>query len=508
MDFNVLRTPSVVLLSILLCLWAVPPAAASENASAQDGTVYEIRSVSYEIEGRVRQEVLAHALEIETGRSFDSYGALEDFIADREQVLANQRTLEDGSIIVETEESRTDPQLVLADLTVRAEETWNLFLLPYGKYDSNEGLQLSLKGRDYNFLGGMRELAVDLDYTARELAEDTERSGYDFTLETIFDIPFYAYGLAWNVGFNGDVTYNTRDTLNVTAEGAPLQANSTLSLGLDVPLDGLTLKNELIQEYHLNEEGIDDPDEYFFRTTVRTGSSIPTGIELPLSDEITLSQFLFTGFSYKPGGSLSTDRRGYEAGFSSSLGAGRVDWKGNFRSGTKASLSGSLKWNFTRVRWLGGLSGEYQYHEQWGWGGLSGRAGFFYRYGSVDESAGDRIRGILDNRIQGDLGIYANLALPTKMWIWFLDRWFEGHLSPFFDCAVVRPEGGRFKPADAWYGAGLEAFAYAKQARSLYLRISAGVDLEAMLAGGSLGEPAPRDGGTPYELYIGLGHHY
>ena len=481
------------------------PAAAVE---AHNGETYVIRSVSYEIDGRTRPAVLAHRLDIEEERRFETRTMLEVYLEDKEQLLANQRTLANGTILPSYEQSSTEAEVVYVDLEVRVEDTWNLILLPYGKYDSNEGLEISLKGRDFNFLGRMNEIALNFDYLIRDWAQDSERSGYDFTLYNSFELPFYAYGLDWHVGFTGDLTYNTPETLDVTQSGAPLQANTTFTFGLDIPLEYQRWETELIQEYHLNEEGFDDPDGYYYRTTLRFGSSIPTGLELPFSDEITYSPYLFTGFSYKPGDVLSEERRGYEAGFQNSLSAGRVDWMGNFRSGNKAVLESTLKRNFTRARWLGSASAEYQYHNEWGWGGVSSRTGFFYRYGSVKEEAGDTIRGILDRRVHGNLGAYTNLAFPTRMWIGFLDRWFEGHVSPFFDYAVVRPEGDSFDLRDAWYGAGVEGFAYAKFARSLYLRLSFGVDVEAMLEGGGLSTPAERDGGAPYEIFIGLGHHY
>jgi hypothetical protein len=125
----------------------------------------------------------------------------------------------------------------------------------------------------------------------------------------------------------------------------------------------------------------------------------------------------------------------------------------------------------------------------------------------VNDEAGDTVRGILDDRIVGDAGLYGNIDLPFRMWIWFMERWFEGHLSPFFDYALVSPEGSGGL-SEAWYGTGLEAFAFADFARSLYLRISFGVDLKAMLEGGSLGAPAQSDGRPRYEIFVGIGHHY
>src|SRR6056297_2066294 len=256
---------------------------ATEAAAEQSDGTYVIRNVTYRIDGRTRKEVLAYVLEIKPQSRFSTQTALQEYIADKEQVIANRRTLASGEILVSYERSELDPDITYVDLRVKAEDTWNLVLLPYGKYDSNEGLQFSLKGRDFNFLGSMETLEVNLDYLARDLASGTERSGTDVNLDSTFGVPFYAYGLDWHVAFSGDVTYNTPSSLEVTTSGLPLQANTEVALGVDVPLEFQTWKAEVIQEYHLNEEGFDDPDEYYFRSTVRFGNEFSTGLNLPLS---------------------------------------------------------------------------------------------------------------------------------------------------------------------------------------------------------------------------------
>ncbi|MDY7030071.1 MAG: hypothetical protein SVR04_17410, partial [Spirochaetota bacterium] len=123
--------------------------------------------------------------------------------------------------------------------------------------------------------------------------------------------------------------------------------------------------------------------------------------------------------------------------------------------------------------------------------------------------AGGPIRGVLDTRIDDvDAGVYLNLDMPFPMWIWFMRRWFTAQLSPFFDAAYFQYAGEEADWDPLWYAAGIEGFAYLKRSRSIYLRVSLGVDLQAMLEGGGLTDPAGRDGDPRYELYIGLGHHY
>ena len=58
----------------------------------------------------------------------------------------------------------TWPELQAVTLDVYTRDTWNLIALPYFKYDSNSGLLLALRGRDYNFFGTMQTLTLNLDY--------------------------------------------------------------------------------------------------------------------------------------------------------------------------------------------------------------------------------------------------------------------------------------------------------------------------------------------------------
>jgi hypothetical protein len=470
--------------------------------------------------------VIHNLLDIERGRRFENRAALRRFLADREQLLMNERSLETAEIEPRFERSASaenasagnvsTPGLVYVDLHVAVRDSWNLVPLPYAKYDQNEGFMAGLRGRDYNFLGGLRTLEFDFDYIDRDLSTSEIFSGRAYQGNIIFTAPFYGAGLEWTAGFDGLLTYNT---------AGPLQVNVAASLAIDIPADPITLRTELLQEYHRYEEVWTDPDVYYYRSALLFGTSLPVGFELPAAGEPVYEPELFTAANYKPGDTLSTERRGWESGFRHALTAGRVDWKGNLRAGAKLELSHSLAYNPVRARWLTELSGSYQHHSEWEWGGLSARGGFFFRDGSVRELAGEFIRGVLDRRLAGDLGFYGNIELPLHFLT--LRGVGEGHISPFFDYTLVRPAGGVLDPADSLYGAGLELFGYASFARSLYARISLGYDLRALGgefiggvtagedgaadgtdASGAAGGGTPADEVVPYELYIGFGHHY
>jgi hypothetical protein len=340
----------------------------------------------------------------------------------------------------------------------------------------------------------MEPLEVNLDYTRTELDEN------ELSVNGEFALPFYWLGYEWMADFKEDVTFSSEQPTAVTSKA---------ELAVDIPTDFHTWQASVEQAYYLNRDGEEDLDQWYLISSGRFGSSIPLGFELPGFSEVNYNPAVITSVAYKPGYSLSEDRRGFALGAEHGVTTGRIDWKGNFRDGAELAFTQDARWNFARERWLSALEAEMQVHKSFGFMGFSSRIEGFYSYGGLEEDAGGPIRGILDKRLEGDAGVFANFDFPFEMWIWFLDRWFDGHLGPFFDYALVSPVGqDGFDLSDSWYGVGLEAFAYPKAARSIYLRMSLGLDLEAMLEGASLGDEAPRDGEPIYELYIGLGHHY
>jgi hypothetical protein len=90
---------------------------------------------------------------------------------------------------------------------------------------------------------------------------------------------------------------------------------------------------------------------------------------------------------------------------------------------------------------------------------------------------------------------------------------FELQLSPFVDVALLHiptPGGRTFHYKDGLYAAGIEALIFPAKWRSIYVRVSLGVDLvrtfgfvEKLVDTGWR-----QDGVSKYELFIGIGLHY
>jgi hypothetical protein len=465
--------------------------------------LFEIAGVSYHVDGLTQVNLLENYMEIKVGQQFSTLKELQEYLLDKQIHLNNKRIFTEGTVVMENLEKKIDgPDLVY--VKVKVKDTWNIIVLPYAKYDSNEGFLLSLRGRDYNFLGSMKTLALNLDYLY------TEDENHLFSLNGDFSTPFMVWDRDWIMDVDFNIEYE-----ETTGDNYPVYFNLDTALGYYFTLFDEKWRLDINNKYILNdrdsspdpgEEEI--PDDYYIKSGFSVKGPVPTGLSVGRFN-INWTPKLSTYLSYVPNGSISEDRQGLYGSFSQSLGWGRIDWTGNFRDGYTVSLSNGNDYNFLYNTYYRKVELDMKFFTSWGWGGLNSRLQGFYLFDEAKNNVGDPLRGILNNRIDNVVaGAYLNLDFPFEMWIWFLSRWFEGHLSPFVDIGVFRYADEADLSSPFWYSAGIEAFAFPLAARSFYLRISAGLDMEAFLDDFSLSEKAPRDNRTRFAFYIGLGHHY
>ncbi|ADK83299.1 BamA/TamA family outer membrane protein [Sediminispirochaeta smaragdinae] len=450
----------------------------------------KIGKIDYTIEGRTQERLLDDYLDFDKKRLFANEEELAAYLVGKSQELINLRILDTGSI--EISDLREEGDVRIADLAVYAEDTWNVVVLPYGKYDSNDGLLLSLRGRDYNFLGSMEALKFNLDYSYNE---DNEHE-LGFTNEA--EIPFTIGNGEWVYNFSQELQYVEHD---------PLEYDLENSISYLFSLGDISFKTALEQNMYLQNSYDDDDDEEqhesYMESALWLNGSVPLGFSLA-HKEAEYSGTPGISWCYGLGETLREERRGLTAYYDHSLSFGRIDWIGNFRRGLEFDLSEGNSYDTFDDHWTFDMDFTVAGHQTWGWGGVNSRVGGFYIFSDGDDrdDQGGPLRGVLDDDIDDTTaGLYMNLDFPFKMWIWFMSRWFEGHISPFFDAAMFRTVDDGFSSDNVYYTAGLEGFAFAKAARSLYLRVSVGIDLKAVIEDGA----SPLD--SP-ELFIGLGHHY
>ena len=469
--------------------------------SAQEAVTdpaYIIDSVEYRIEGRTRQWILEDLLDLDPGTAFPDRESLIAYMARQQQVLVNQRALQDATVVAEYDDGEAAPRPV--HVIVTTQDTWNIIVLPYAKYDSNTGLLLSLRGRDYNFFGTLTELEVNFDY------ERTENNDNLFTISSGFSVPFNMLEHRWRLIMDQ----------SLQLEGSDVDLDIGLGIGHEFEMLGLGWQATYTQRYrYLTNDEFNDGS--YTTSRVALDTSMDTTIRLPGFGRLDYSPLLYTETSYRAG-EISRERRGVAVGFDQSFDAGGFDWIGNYRNGQSLMLGNDNQYNIDKNEWDTEVNGQVAVYRSlwqptedvWPKAGVSAALSGFYLIDGADadqDNAVEAARGILNDTMNGDLGLFANL--DAVITVWTLEPIFEAQFGVFFDTAMVRDLRGDFYDSTAFklerdlrFGSGIEVVGFPLFARSLYVRGSLGFDLRKVAEGMS-----PLDGDAR-EIFIGLGHHY
>ena len=238
---------------------------------------YEITEINFYITGNTLAWALANRLEIEVGDFFASSEELVAKMRDQNQILTNQRVLESGWVNLTLQPRSGSPTAVVVD--VYAKDTFNLIALPYPKYDSNSGLLLGVRARNYNFLGTMEPLRLNLDYRRTEDAQN------EWTIDTNFTFPFQWQGYDWTWRLDESFAYT--------------EGEFDISLGTDLAIS-LPLWPDTWELNYSQDYDYESDDEYFDYNWLTSGlsfsTSIPTGLVLPVFREIKYAPSIFTNY--------------------------------------------------------------------------------------------------------------------------------------------------------------------------------------------------------------------
>jgi hypothetical protein len=476
-------------LFIFLILFVLVCVSAFSQEEPDEDSVYIINSFNFKITGLTRTDALIRKGELKTGEEITGLSELEKYIQDKTQLLYNERVIDSVSIEYTIGERRDDGKFPV-DVVINTKDTWNIVAIPRPRYSSNTGFDITLKARDYNFLGTMSPLRIDLGYSYDE--------NYNNSFFLMFDsnIPFTAFGLNWNIKFYNDFYYRP-DTEQ------PYYNGNTTGLSVDFPISFTTLTVGLNESFILNDENddINKPeygdfqDGFYMSTNPYISWKIPIGIDAGNYGEIDFTPGIFAviphEFSKWP---LDEIRKGPVLSFTQNLGFGRIDWIDNFRNGLDVSLYNSINYNFHEASknnnpWADNITingaGHYKITKFFGIStNLKYRQWFFSDYGNTE--AGDVLRGIIDKDIYSDCMISLNLDLQLKILkflpsVWFDKRRlrifnFELFVSPFFDVAVYHDTMKKtdFNLRDIATTGGLEFIIFPEFFRSLFLRVSLG----------------------------------
>jgi hypothetical protein len=452
-------------------------------------------------------------------------------VADKTQLLLNQRVLAKVEITYTVGTARQDGAYPV-NLLIITEDTWNIIAIPYPKYDSNTGFELTLKARDYNFLGTMNPLRLDIGYKYDEKERST------LIMELTSDMPFMAFGYNWNFVFNHYFNYRPDakekfyyKNLTGLAMQLPFKA-TTFTFGFDETL----VLNEENDEKYWAEYG-EFQSGLYMSSRPYVSWKIPTGLVMGDYGDLAylpeLSATFVHGFEQWP---LADYRRGAKLGFSHSLGFDRIDWIGNYRSGLEAYAANSYSYSIHRLSEnREALSLDFKVHgighfmlsDYFGVSAFLQYRHWFYHDPEYYDTAGDALRGIMDREIHADYMLSLNLDFPVRILRFLPSEWFgvkklrffdfELHASPIIDMALYHdPENDiSFKFENMLVSGGIELIVFPSFMRSLYLRVSVAWNFVEQINNPRdyyLNPVLPviphlPDGGNR-EIFVGIGHHY
>jgi len=490
--------------------------------------LYVISAFEFDIKGRTRPFILLHIGEFKIGETLKGQAELDQYAHDKTQILFNQRLLKDNVAVTYAIGEQSEDGSYPVTITIKVEDSWNIVALPRPYYKSDRGLDLSIRARDYNFLGTMNALRVNIGYK-----RDTEANN-SFQFAVLSDIPFNALGYHWVFTF--DNSFNYRQEVE-----EPFYYQNVTGLSVEVPFHQTTFIFGFNETSTLNEENADVykastglgtyPDfqiGMYMSSTLSAVWRIPMGLFVSRYGELTYVTGISTVVYHElPGWELQDIRHGPSAGYSHSLGFEKIDWHSNFRDGISASISNGFGYNFnpshknaeplTASLTLNGR-GHFIISKFFG---ISSR--IMYRHWFLNEPkyydyASDAMRGIADDEINADYMLSLNTDFPFRVLVFSPSEWFKNrklrlfdfelHLSPVIDMALYHDPGTTitsstsFHPKNIAASGGLEAIVFPGFMRNFIIRFGYAVNLRELIT--TRGIPD----GNNREFYLIGGHHY
>ncbi|MDR0504042.1 MAG: hypothetical protein LBH16_12070 [Treponema sp.] len=486
--------------------------------SPKADSIFIINSVNFNVTGFTRTYALMNKGEFVTGYEISGKSELEKYIKDKTQLLLNERVLEKVAINYVTGKAGDDGKYPV-DLVIDIKDTWNIVAIPRPMWSTNTGLDITLKARDYNFLGTMSPLRLDVGYKRDEEQHDT------FLLMLDSNIPFRLFKLNWNFKFVNNFEYRP-DT------DEPFYYQNTTGLSVELPVKFTTIKIGFDESFLLNDENNffltllygDFQEGYYFESSPFISWEIPTGLEVFKWGELIITPRFSAVFSHAfSEWPLDEHRIGPVLTFRNLLGFARVDWIDNFQKGLDVSVDNSFKYDYYRstnenLPWWStikisgkghfiltdffGISSRIMYRHSFYLGAYPQYWDIIY------PDAADVLRGIPDRSVKAQNMLSLNCDFPLRVLRFSPSRWFnkswmrvfnfDFHLSPVIDMALYHDPVNNidFGFKNFLASGGLEAIVFPEFFRSLYLRFSIGWNLSDF------------SGGRNREIYIGTDFHF
>jgi len=489
-----------------------------EAEQTADDRLFVITEFKFNITGRTRPSALIHTGEFKLGETLTGQANLDKYAIDKAQILVNQRILKDNAEVTYAIGEQAEDGSYPVILTIKVEDSWNIIALPRPYYKSDKGFELTIRARDYNFLGTMNPLRVNFGYSY-----DTEKRS-SFLLEILSDLPFDAFGYHWNVRFDNFINYRPQVEepyfyQNVTGLSMELPYRKTM---FTFDIEEATILNEENADVYKLSKGLggtypDFQSGLYMSTRPSVSWKIPTGLFVSRFGELTYTPGLSATFNHElPAWELQEFRRGPSMGFNHSLYFEKIDWHSNYREGISASFNNAYDYNFYSLYHdkaplsaslsLNGI-GHFIISNFFGISSrLMYRHWFIYNDPVYYDSASNAMRGMPDKKITADYMLSLNTDFPLRVLMFTPSEWlhnrkfrffdFELHLSPVIDLALYhdpRTETS-FHPQNIAASGGIEAIFFPAFMRNFIVRLGYAL--------------VPNREDFEYELYLIMGHFY
>jgi hypothetical protein len=492
--------------------------------AVDDSTLYVITAYEFSVKGRSLPSALLYKLiehgEFREGEIITGKTSFEKYIKDITQIYTNQRVLKDNVEISYSTGAQNEDGTYPVTILVKVEDTWNIIALPRPYY-KNDVFDLTIKARDYNFLGTMNPLRIDLGYNYNE---DKQHS---FLFGAYFNTPFKAFGYYWNFTFDNTVQYRV---------DAPVYYQNKTGLSMDLPFHLTTFTFGIDENLLLNDENSDwakdqgygpYQDGLYMFSKLYVSWKIPAGLTVSRFGELTYTPEISATFVHEfPQWPLDDHRKGPFMSFNHSLGFEKIDWHDNYRDGLSVYMGNSYIYNFNRQLYSSSLSftgiGHFIVRDFFA---VSARLMYKYWYSSDEtwygEYASYYLRGIADKSITAYQMFSLNLDFPFRLFVFMPSKWlnnqklsffdFEMHFSPVIDLSLYYQKDfdsvkDRFLyyPGQTAASGGVELVVFPLFMRNLYVRIGFAVNLKEFLTA----RPIKLPDGDNREIYLIMGHFY
>ena len=529
---------------------------------------YKIADITYTTTGRTKEEALDRNLSLNRNKVYNSKEDFEIFVNDLRKRLDSERIFKSSTVEAEYGEENEEG-IIGVTLHISTEDSSSLFILPYPKYKSDDGkfpsgTTVKIKLKDYNFLGLMETLNIEV---SGAMSTEDENVKHEFGISLDYDYPFTVepFNMKWQNSLSIDYTIE---------EDAP-EFDFSTGLNAVLPFDlfslDLTLKQSIIRE----NDYIDYGDAVYMTEYEEFAIPINVG-EIENWGKVTYSPFVSSKQYWdKDGISIdNTDLNGIRLEFGHKISSSRIDWKGNFRSGASISVKQSYTYNTYDKALTPYYSGDLEVFMASKYAGLAMRFYTFQYLQTYDnnniigEKIGGELRGIRDDQkfdedyweegedsdvfsaspyaLKTPAALIFNFDFPIK--IFYLDWYglrerlienffvpvlhtsndpiimkpfklgflkkcnFELQLSPFVDVGLLynRATSKLYSLRDGFYAGGIEMLVYPEHWRSVIGRVSFGVDVGRKIFKNKLNldNEWRRTSTSTWELTIGLGLHY